>query len=78
VHVSQAYAERTFFKSRIAHGLLSVGLISAIIGTIIPGPGTIYPKQELNFIAPVYIGDIMTAFVEVIDLNVSKNRVTDD
>lgn len=74
-HVNQAYAEKTFFKSRIAHGLLSAGLISTIIGTILPGPGTIYLKQELNFIAPVYIGDTITAFVEVLDINVSKNRV---
>ena len=74
-HVNQAYAEKTFFKSRIAHGLLSAGLISAVIGTILPGPGTIYLKQELSFIAPVYIGDTITASVEVVEVNVSKNHV---
>jgi len=75
VHVNKVYAENTFFQSRIAHGLLSAGLISAVIGTILPGPGTIYLKQELSFIAPVYIGDTITAFVEVLEVNVSKNRV---
>ena len=74
-HVNQVYAEKTYFKSRVAHGLLSAGFISAVIGTILPGPGTIYLKQELSFIAPVYIGDTITAFVEVLDVNVSKNRV---
>jgi len=66
VHINQSYAEKTHFKSRITHGLLSAGFISAAIGAILPGPGTIYLKQELNFIAPVYIGDIITACVEVV------------
>jgi 3-hydroxybutyryl-CoA dehydratase len=74
-HVNQAYAENTFFQSRIAHGFLSAGFISTVIGTILPGPGTIYLKQDLRFIAPVYIGDTITAFVEVVEVNVSKNRV---
>lgn len=74
-HVNQVYAGKTFFKSRVAHGLLSAGFISAVIGTILPGPGTIYLKQELKFIAPVYIGDTITASVEVIEVNVAKNRV---
>jgi 3-hydroxybutyryl-CoA dehydratase len=71
-HVNQSHAERTFFQSRIAHGLLSAGLISTVIGTILPGPGAIYLKQELNFTAPVYIGDTITAFVEVLEIDVSK------
>jgi len=55
-HVNQVYAEKTFFQSRIAHGLLSAGFISTVIATKLPGPGTIYVKQELNFKAPVYMG----------------------
>ena len=74
-HVNQVYAEKTFFKSRIAHGLLSAGLISTVCATKLPGPGTIYLKQELNFIAPVYIGDTVTACVEVVDINIAENRV---
>jgi len=74
-HVNQLYAEKTFFKSRIAHGLLSAGLISAVAANKLPGPGTIYLKQEINFIAPVYINDTITASVEVLEVNVSENRV---
>ncbi len=74
-HINQAYAEKTFFKSRIAHGLLPAGFISTVIGTILPGHGTVYIKQELNFIAPVYIGDTITAYVEILEKEVSKNRV---
>lgn len=74
-HVNQVYAEKTFFKSRIAHGLLLAGFISTVIATRLPGPGTIYIKQELNFTAPAYIGDTITASVEVVDANVSKNHV---
>jgi len=74
-HVNQFYAEKTFFKSRIAHGFLSAGLISTVCATKLPGPGTIYLKQELNFIAPVYIGDTITASVKVLEVNIPKNRV---
>ena len=74
-HVNEAYAKNTFFKTRIAHGMLTAGLISAIIANQLPGPGTIYLKQELNFLAPVHIGDTITGRVEVIEINVEKNRV---
>lgn len=74
-HVNEVYAKNTFFKTRIAHGMLSAGLISAAIANKLPGPGTIYLKQELNFLAPVRIGDTITARVEVIGLIVDKNRV---
>jgi 3-hydroxybutyryl-CoA dehydratase len=74
-HVNQAYAEKTFFKTRIAHGMLTAGFISTILGTKLPGPGTIYLKQSLAFLAPVRIGDTITARAEVIELNVEKNRV---
>jgi 3-hydroxybutyryl-CoA dehydratase len=75
VHLDQAYAEKTFFKGRIAHGLLSLGYISTVLGNILPGHGTIYLSQEVKFLAPVRIGDTITARVEVMELNLVKNRV---
>jgi 3-hydroxybutyryl-CoA dehydratase len=75
VHLDEAYAEKTIFKGRIAHGLLSLGFISAILGNILPGHGTIYLSQEVKFLAPVRIGDTITARVEVIELIPEKNRV---
>ena len=74
-HVNQAYAEGTSFKSRIAHGFLTASFISTVIGTMLPGPGTIYIRQELNFLAPVYINDTVTASVEVLEVDTEKNRV---
>ena len=74
VHLDQAYAEKTMFKGRIAHGLLSVGLLSSILVNILPGHGTIYLSQEVKFLAPVRIGDTITAGVEVIELISEKNR----
>lgn len=74
VHLDQTYAEKTFFKGRIAHGLLSLGLISTILGNVLPGHGTIYLSQEVKFLAPVRIGDTVTAKVEVIELIPEKNR----
>ena len=74
-HVNEAYAEKTFFKTRIAHGMLSAGLISAVIGTRLPGPGTIYLRQGLEFKSPVRIGDTITSSVEVLEVEPGKNRV---
>jgi 3-hydroxybutyryl-CoA dehydratase len=73
-HVNEAYANETFFKTRIAHGMLTAGFISAVIANKLPGPGTIYLKQELTFLAPVRIGDTITARVEVREI-LEKNRV---
>jgi 3-hydroxybutyryl-CoA dehydratase len=75
-HINEDYARGTFFKTRIAHGMLSAGFISNILGNQLPGPGSIYIRQELNFLAPVRIGDTITARAEVIDMNLEKNRVT--
>jgi 3-hydroxybutyryl-CoA dehydratase len=74
-HVNETYAEGTYFKKRIAHGMLSAGLISAVLANQLPGPGTIYLKQDLRFLAPVYIGDTITARVEILELFIDKNRV---
>jgi len=74
-HIDEAYAQGTFFKTRIAHGMLSAGFISAVIGMRLPGPGTVYMQQSLNFLAPVRIGDTVTASAEVIEKIDEKKRV---
>lgn len=74
-HINEAYAQNTFFKTRIAHGMLSAGFISAVLGMQLPGPGSIYLRQELSFRAPVRFGDTITARAEVIEINTEKNRV---
>lgn len=63
-HVNQPYAEKTFFKARIAHGMLVAGLLSAVMANQLPGPGSVYIHQGLDFKAPVYIGDTVTARVK--------------
>ena len=68
-HINEAYASKTFFKGRIAHGMLSASFISAVLGMQLPGPGTIYLEQHLRFLAPVRPGDTVTAKVEVTELN---------
>ena len=74
-HINEAYAAKTFFKTRIAHGMLLGGFISAILGNQLPGPGTIYVRQELNFLAPVRMGDTITTRAEVLEIIAEKNRV---
>ncbi len=74
VHLDAEYAATTPFKERIAHGMLSAGLISAVLGTKLPGPGAIYVGQTLKFKAPVKIGDTVTAKAEVIELDAAKKR----
>jgi 3-hydroxybutyryl-CoA dehydratase len=74
-HINESYAQKTFFKTRIAHGMLLAGFISAVIGTRLPGPGTIYIRQELNFLAPARMGDTITARVEVAEVLAEKKRV---
>ena len=68
IHLSEHFAARTSFRGRIAHGLYTAGLISAVIGTRLPGPGAIYISQTLNFKAPVRIGDTVDAMVQVVEL----------
>ena len=75
VHVNVEFAKTTMFKERIAHGMLSAGFISAVLGTALPGQNTIYLGQELQFNAPVKIGDTVTATVEVIEKIDAKNRL---
>jgi len=75
IHLDQGYAEKTYFKGRIAHGVLSVGYISSVLGNLLPGPGGILLSQEVKFLAPVRIGDVITARVEVAEWIPEKNRV---
>ena len=65
LHLDDAFAARSRFGRRVAHGLLSAGLISALLGTRLPGPGAVYLQQTLRFVRPVYPGDTLTATVEV-------------
>ena len=74
IHLSEHFAAKTLFKNRIAHGLYTASLISAVIGTRLPGPGSIYLSQTLKFLAPVKIGDTVEAEVEVIELIADKLR----
>ena len=74
-HVNEDYAKDTFFKTRIAHGMLSASFISTVIGTMLPGPGTIYMRQEVSFMAPVKFGDTITAIVEVVEIMADKKQV---
>ena len=73
-HVNETYARNTYFKTRIAHGMLPAGLISAVIGTQLPGAGSIYMQQTLSFLAPVHMGDTVTARVEVVE-KMDKKKV---
>jgi 3-hydroxybutyryl-CoA dehydratase len=73
IHLSEHFAAKTPFGGRIAHGLYTASLISAVIGTRLPGPGAVYLSQTLNFKAPVKIGDHVKASVEVVEL-IDKGR----
>ena len=75
IHMDQAYAEKTRFKGRILHGAYSIGLISSVLGNILPGHGTIYLSQEVKFLAPIRIGDTITVKIEVMEILPEKNRV---
>ena len=74
VHLSEHFAARTPFGTRIAHGLYTASLISAVLGTRLPGPGAIYISQTLNFRAPVRIGDTVSVEVEVVELVPERRR----
>ena len=75
IHLCDHYAAGTKFGQRIAHGMLSASLISALLGTRLPGPGAVYLSQTLTFLAPVKIGDVVTARVEVVELVAERRRV---
>ncbi len=76
VHLDEAYAATTPFKTRIAHGMLSAGYISAVLGTRLPGPGAIYLSQTMNFRRPVRIGDEVLTRATVSSIDTERARVT--
>ena len=75
VHINQDYANSSYFKGRIAHGMLSASFISTTIGTKLPGPGVIYLSQNLKFLAPVRIGDTVYARVTITEILTDKRRL---
>lgn len=75
VHVNDVEAKASRFGQRIAHGMLSAGFISAVLGTCLPGKGTIYMGQTLKFLRPVHIGDTVTAIAEVMEKNDEKRQI---
>jgi 3-hydroxybutyryl-CoA dehydratase len=76
VHLDESYAQDTIFGGRIAHGMLTAGLISAVIGEQLPGHGTVYLGQSLKFMAPVRPGDTVHAEVKVTAIDHGRRRVT--
>lgn len=76
VHVNEEFAKKTRFGGRIAHGMWAAALISAVLGTRLPGPGTIYLNQTLSFKAPVLPGDTITATVKVVRVREDKRILT--
>jgi 3-hydroxybutyryl-CoA dehydratase len=75
VHMDEEYAEKSRYKKRIAHGMISSSFFSALFGTKLPGPGCVYVNQSLNFKRPVYIGDTVTAIITVTKIDEIKSRV---
>ena len=75
VHLDEEFAKKTIFKRRIAHGFLTASFISTIIATELPGPGSIYLKQSLKFLAPVYINEKILVKVRIIEINIEKSKV---
>ena len=76
VHLDKAFAATTRFGRRIAHGMLVAGLISSVIATDLPGPGSVYLSQTLRFKAPVYLGDTITVHIQVVKRREDKPIVT--
>src|ERR1043165_6175904 len=75
VHLNQEFPDRTMFRGRIAHGMLTASFISTVIGTKLPGPGCIYVSQNLKFKAPVRVGDTVSATATIADIVLDKKRV---
>jgi 3-hydroxybutyryl-CoA dehydratase len=76
VHLDDGFAQSTRFGRRIAHGMIAASQISAVIGNTLPGPGTIYLSQSLQFVAPVFVGDIVTTKVTVLSIKDGKPIAT--
>ena len=75
VHVDEEFAKNSVFKKRIAHGFLSGSLISTLIATKLPGPGSIYLNQSMKFLAPVFINDVVKAKVSILEKLIEKKKI---
>ena len=75
LHLDEAYAKGTIFKTRVAHGMLQAGILSGILGMEFPGIGTIYLSQTLKFTKPVFIQDTISFRLKVLEINTEKNRL---
>lgn len=75
LHVDKLFAEQTFFGQRIAHGMLSASLFSTLVGMHLPGIGAIYKSQTLEFLGPVFLGDTLCAWFEIISINPDDERI---
>ena len=75
LHVNEEFARQTVFKGRVAHGMLTCGYVSAVLGTKLPGPGTAYLNMNLNFRAPVRIGDTVQTRITVREIDLGSNKV---
>jgi 3-hydroxybutyryl-CoA dehydratase len=75
IHLDEEFASRTMFESRIAHGMLTASLVSTVLGTRLPGPGSVYVSQSIKFLAPVRIGDTVVARASVGELLAERRRV---
>ena len=75
VHLDEEFAKTSIFKKRVAHGMLTAGIMSGVFGTQFPGVGTIYISQTINFVRPVFIGDEITVSMKVLEINATKNRL---
>ncbi len=75
VHLDEEFAAKSFFRKRVAHGMLAAGLVSAVLGTRLPGPGAIYLGQEIEFKRPVYLGDTITARAQVVEKEDKHKKV---
>jgi 3-hydroxybutyryl-CoA dehydratase len=76
LHVDDEYARKGRFGRRVVHGMLTAGLISAVLGNKLPGPGCIYLSQQIEFLAPVFVGDTITAVVEVSEWRPERRIIT--
>ena len=76
IHMDEEYARGTIFRKCIAHGLFCLGIVSTIIGTILPGNGTALINEQIKYLAPVFIGDEITATVTISEINKDKNLMS--
>src|SRR4029453_32978 len=76
IHLHDGFARSTRFGQRIAHGMLSSSFISTVIGTKLPGPGAVYISQSLNFLAPVLVGETITAVATIPAFDAKRRRIT--